>query len=62
MSTIVLVHGAWQTAGTWDLVAPKLRARGHSVTVPPLTGLENEEGQLSPSIELTTHIDDVVTA
>jgi pimeloyl-ACP methyl ester carboxylesterase len=27
-----------------------------------LTGLENDEGQLSQSIELRTHIDDVVTA
>jgi pimeloyl-ACP methyl ester carboxylesterase len=61
MSTIVLVHGAWQTAGTWDLVLPKLLARGH-VTVPLLTGLENEQGQLSPSIELKSHIHDVVTA
>jgi pimeloyl-ACP methyl ester carboxylesterase len=56
-----LVHGAWQTAGTWDLVAPKLRAKAHS-TVPLLTGLENVEGRLSPSIELKTHIDDVATA
>jgi pimeloyl-ACP methyl ester carboxylesterase len=59
---IVLVHGAWQTAGTWDLVLPKLRAKGHSVAVPLLTGLENDRGQLSPSIELSTHIDNVVTA
>jgi pimeloyl-ACP methyl ester carboxylesterase len=42
--------------------APKLRARGHSVTVPPLTGRETGEGQLSQSIELKTHIDDVLTA
>jgi pimeloyl-ACP methyl ester carboxylesterase len=62
MSTTVLVHGAWQTAGTWDLVLPKLRARGHSVTVPPLTGLETGERQLSRSIQLKTHIDDVVAA
>ena len=62
MSTLVLVHGAWQTAGTWDLVAPKLQARGHSVTVPLLTGLENDERQLSSSIELKTHIDDVAAA
>jgi pimeloyl-ACP methyl ester carboxylesterase len=62
MSTFVLVHGAWQTAGTWDLVVPKLRGAGHSIAVPPLTGLENERIKLSPEIGLKSHIDDVVDA
>jgi hypothetical protein len=29
MSTFVLVHGAWQTASTWDLVGPQLLEAGH---------------------------------
>jgi hypothetical protein len=28
MSTFVLVHGAWQTASTWDLVGPQLLKLG----------------------------------
>ena len=60
MSTFVLVHGAWQTASTWDLVAPQLRAAGHAVAVPKLSGLENDGTPLSPAISLSTHIDDVV--
>jgi pimeloyl-ACP methyl ester carboxylesterase len=60
MSTFVLVHGAWQTASTWDLVTPILRTAGHAVTIPLLSGLENDSNLLSPDIGLRTHIQDVV--
>jgi pimeloyl-ACP methyl ester carboxylesterase len=60
MSTFVLVHGAWQTASTWDFVAPRLRAFGHTVWIPTLTGLENDSNALSPAIGLQTHVADVV--
>jgi len=59
MATFVLVHGAWQTAATWDLVAPKLQAAGHRVVIPLLRGLENDSSALS-SAGLQTHIDDVL--
>ena len=49
-----------KTAGTWDLVFPKLRAVGHQVWIPSLTGLENDANLLTPAIGLQTHIDDVV--
>lgn len=58
MATYVLVHGAWRTASTWDLVTPKLRASGHRIVVPLLSGLEND----SPAIGLKTHVDDVLRA
>jgi pimeloyl-ACP methyl ester carboxylesterase len=60
MAKFVLVHGAWQTACTWDLVIPKLRALGHQVWIPSLTGLENDANLLTPAIGLQTHIEDVV--
>jgi len=60
MSTFVLVHGAWQTASTWDLIVPKLLQAGHVVVVPRLSGLENDEVALSPAVTLGTHIDDVI--
>ena len=60
MAKFVLVHGAWQTACTWDLVNPKLRAAGHQVWIPSLTGLENDANPLTPAIVLQTHIEDVV--
>lgn len=60
MSNFVLVHGAWQTAATWDLVTPILEAAGHAVTIPRLTGLEDDTHLLSSCIDLGTHIADVV--
>ena len=60
MATFILVHGAWQTIATWDLVTPKLEAAGHRVVVPRLSGLENDSTPLSPAIGLQTHIDDVL--
>jgi pimeloyl-ACP methyl ester carboxylesterase len=60
MAKFVLVHGAWQTASTWDLVIPKLRAAGHEVWIPLLSGLENDPSLLTPVIGLQTHIEDVV--
>src|SRR5690349_10039788 len=62
MSTFVLVHGAWQTAAVWDLAAERLRAAGHTVVVPRLRGLERGGDELSPAIDLETHIEDVVAA
>ena len=39
-SPIILVHGEFQSAGTWDLVVPALQNPGRDVIVVPLTGLE----------------------
>ncbi len=61
MSKFVLVHGAWQTASTWDLVTPRLRTAGHEIWVPLLSGLENDASLLSPAIGLQTHIGDVIS-
>jgi pimeloyl-ACP methyl ester carboxylesterase len=62
MSTFVLVHGAWQTSSTWDLVTPILEAAGHAVVIPRLRGLENDSNVLSSAIGLHTHVDDVLEA
>ncbi len=59
MSTIVLVHGAWQSTGTWDLLTPLLEKRGHRVIAPVLTGLGTDQSHLSPGITLRKHIEDV---
>ncbi len=58
--TFVLVHPAWLGGWCWRKVAPLLRAQGHGVHTPTLTGL-GERGHLSkPGIGLDTHIEDVV--
>src|SRR4029450_3543870 len=60
-SPIVLIHGAFQTVATWDLVAPRLKAAGRQVIVAPLTGLENDGSDLTETVGLDTHIQDVVS-
>jgi len=62
MSTFVLVHGAWQSTGTWDLLAPLLSQHGHNVITPVLSGLGTDQNHLSASISLTQHIEDVSLA
>ena len=60
MSTFVLVHGAWHGGWCWDRVAPALRAAGHEVHAPTLTGLSERAHLVSPLVGLDTHVEDVV--
>jgi pimeloyl-ACP methyl ester carboxylesterase len=60
MATFVLVHGAWQGGWTWSRVTPLLRAQGHGVHTPTLTGVGDRAHLNSPQIGLDTHIQDVV--
>jgi pimeloyl-ACP methyl ester carboxylesterase len=60
MSTFVLVHGAWAGSWAWDLVADRLRAAGHSVHAPTLSGLGERSHLAHLPLTLTTHIDDIV--
>lgn len=60
MTTVVLVHGAWHGGWCWDRVAPLLRAAGHDVHTPTLTGLSERAHLLSPQVGLDTHVEDVV--
>ena len=56
----VLVHGAWQGNWVWGRVAESLRAAGHPVFAPSLTGLGERAHLAGPSIDLDTHIADVI--
>jgi pimeloyl-ACP methyl ester carboxylesterase len=56
----VLVHPAWFGGWCWRKVAPSLRAAGHRVYTPTLTGLGERAHLASPDVGLSTHIDDVV--
>jgi pimeloyl-ACP methyl ester carboxylesterase len=60
MARFVLVHGAWHGGWCWDRVAPLLRAAGHEVHAPTLTGLSERAHLLSPTVGLETHVEDVV--
>ncbi len=55
----VLVHGAWHGGWCWRHVAERLRAAGHSVHTPTLTGLGERAHLLRADTGLSTCIDDV---
>lgn len=60
MGTYVLVHGGFHGGWCWERVAERLRAVGHRVYTPTLTGLGERSHLLSPDVSLYTHIDDVL--
>jgi pimeloyl-ACP methyl ester carboxylesterase len=60
MSTFVVCHGAWSAAWAWKKVRPLLRAAGHEIFTPTYTGLGERAHQVSRSINLETHIGDVL--
>ena len=59
MAVFVLVHGAWVGSAGFNPVAKLLRAQGHEVHAPSLTGLGDRTHLLTPAIDLSLHIKDV---
>lgn len=59
-ATFVLVHGAWHGGWCYARVARLLRARGHTVFTPTLTGQGERAHLFSGAINLSTHIEDVL--
>lgn len=60
MTVFVLVHGAWEGGWCWRRVARRLRAAGHEVFAPTLTGLGERAHRASPEVDLESHISDVL--
>lgn len=60
MASFVLVHGAWSGGWCYGKVAALLRARGHTVFTPTLTGQGERSHLLSANVNLSTHIADVI--
>ncbi|MEJ5979582.1 alpha/beta fold hydrolase [Novosphingobium sp. PS1R-30] len=60
MARFVLVHGGAHGGWCWVKVARLLRAAGHEVHTPTLTGLGERRHLLSSETTLSTHIADVV--
>ncbi len=55
----VLVHGAWHGGWCWRHVADKLRACGHQVLTPTMTGLGERAHLLDQHTSLSTCIADI---
>ena len=62
MTTVVLVAGAWHGAWCWQRVLPALWRAGHTAVPVTLTGVGERVHQLSPRVDLGTHVEDVVAA
>jgi pimeloyl-ACP methyl ester carboxylesterase len=60
MSTFVLVHGGGHGGWCYSKVARILRAEGHEVYAPTLTGLGERSHLMRPGVDLDMHIRDVV--
>ena len=56
----VLVHGAWGGGWIWKQTANFLRAWGHRVVMPTLTGVGERSHLANFDVNLSTHIQDVV--
>lgn len=59
MGTFVIVHGGFGGGWEWTPVAQALRARGHLVFTPTLSGM-GERAHLGPRVGLGTHVEDVL--
>lgn len=58
--TFVLVSGAFLGGWCWRRVSDLLERDGHKVFAPTLTGLGERSHLLSKSVDLSTHIEDIV--
>ena len=58
-ATFLLVHGTWLGGWIWAGVADRLRAMGHRVFTPTLTGCGERHHLIGPDIGLETHIRDL---
>lgn len=60
MTTFVLIPGAWHGAWTFEPLARQLRAHGHQAFPLTLTGVGDRKHLIGSSVNLDTHIQDVV--
>jgi pimeloyl-ACP methyl ester carboxylesterase len=59
-ATFVLVHGAWHGGWCYARVANILRAKGHIVFTPSLTGLGDRSHLFNGNISLSSHVSDMI--
>jgi pimeloyl-ACP methyl ester carboxylesterase len=58
--TFLVCHGAWSGGWAWKKMHPLMRAAGHRLVTPTYTGLGEREHLAGPSIDLETHIQDIL--
>lgn len=60
MATFVVAHGAWSAGWAWKKMHPLMRAAGHVLWTPTYTGIGARHHLAAPTIDLETHIRDVL--
>jgi pimeloyl-ACP methyl ester carboxylesterase len=59
MAIFVVAHGAWSAGWVWKKMHAPLRAAGHVLWTPTLTGLGERSHLAHPDIDLDTHVADL---
>ena len=58
--TFLVCHGAWSAGWMWKKMHPLMNAAGHGLVTPSYTGLGERAHLANPSIDLETHIEDML--
>jgi pimeloyl-ACP methyl ester carboxylesterase len=58
--TFLVCHGAWSAGWAWKKMHPLMEAAGHRLVTPSYTGLGERAHLADPSIDLETHIADIL--
>ena len=58
--TILVCHGAWGGGWSWKKMHPLMQAAGHRLYTPTYTGLGDRVHLANPSIDLDSHIADIL--
>jgi pimeloyl-ACP methyl ester carboxylesterase len=58
--TFLVCHGAWSAGWAWKKMHPLMQAAGHRLVTPTYTGLGERVHLANPSIDLESHIQDVL--
>jgi pimeloyl-ACP methyl ester carboxylesterase len=58
--TFLVCHGAWSAGWAWKKMHPLMRKAGHRLVTPTYTGLGERAHLAIPSIDLDTHVADML--
>src|SRR5438067_13906120 len=58
--TFLVCHGAWSAGWAWKKMHPLMAAAGHRLFTPSYTGLGERAHLANPSIDLESHIQDML--
>jgi pimeloyl-ACP methyl ester carboxylesterase len=58
--TFLVCHGAWSAGWAWKKMHPLMAAAGYRLVTPSYTGLGERAHLANPSIDLETHIEDIL--